>query len=203
MNKNVWNHNYAYHNWIKKNIDNNSIVLDVGCGDGTLIFKICKMCKKVYGIDTNINSIDIARSNNRYDNVSFINDDFLKYNFGRIKFDNIIFVASIHHMNMEDALIKAKNLLKKDGKIIIVGLSKPSSIIDYVIEVLRIIPSFIISKIKENKTSEEMDIETNYNFPNSDEVRNTCKKVLKRNYVIKYALHYRYLLLWNKKILED
>lgn len=199
MNKNVWNHNYAYHNWIKKNIENNSIVLDVGCGDGTLIFKISKMCKKVYGIDIDKKSINVAIKANKDDNVSFINDDFLKYNFKNMKFDMIIFVAAIHHMNMKDALLKAQSLLKENGKIIIVGLSKPSSIFDYIIEVLRIVPSFVVSKFKGNKTSEEMNIETNYNFPTSDEVRSICKQILKRNYKIKYALHYRYLLLWTKK----
>ena len=199
MNKNVWNHNYAYHNWIKKNIENNSIVLDVGCGDGTLIFKISKKCKKVYGIDIDKKSINVAIKANKDDNVSFINDDFLKYNFKNMKFDMIIFVAAIHHMNMKDALLKAQSLLKENGKIIIVGLSKPSSIFDYIIEVLRIVPSFVVSKFKGNKTSEEMNIETNYNFPTSDEVRSICKQILKRNYKIKYALHYRYLLLWTKK----
>ena len=199
MNKNVWNHNYAYHNWIKKNIENNSIVLDVGCGDGTLIFKISKKCKKVYGIDIDKKSINVAIKDNKDDNVSFINDDFLKYNFKNMKFDMIIFVAAIHHMNMKDALLKAQSLLKENGKIIIVGLSKPSSIFDYIIEVLRIVPSFVVSKFKGNKTSEEMNIETNYNFPTSDEVRSICKQILKRNYKIKYALHYRYLLLWTKK----
>ena len=198
MNKNVWNHNYAYHNWIKSNIEENSTVLDVGCGDGTLVYKIKNICKKVYGIDTSKKSIDTANKDNKYDNVTFINDDFIKRDFGNIKFDSIIFVASIHHMNMERALIKAKELLNNNGKIIIVGLSKPSSVIDNIIELLRVIPSFIISKIKGNKTSEEMNIETNYDFPTSDEVRDICKKILKTNYKMKYALHYRYLLLWKK-----
>ena len=91
------------------------------------------------------------------------------------------------------------NKINNNGKIIIVGLSKPSSITDYIIEIFRVLPSFVISKIKRNKTSEEMNIITNYSFPTSDEVRNTCKKILKENYKIKYALHYRYLLLWTKK----
>ncbi len=195
MNK-VWNHNYAYHNWIIKRINNNSTVLDVGCGDGTLCFKLSS-CNKVVGIDPSENSIKIANQNNTYDNVSFINDDYLKYNF-KEKFDVIIFVASIHHMNMEKALLKAQRLLKKNGKIIIVGLAKPSTIIDNIIELFRVIPSFIISKIKRNKTSEELNIETNYTFPTMNEVRLTIKKILVSNYKLRQALHYRYLLTWNK-----
>ena len=196
MSNKIWNHNYAYHNWVIKKIKNNSTILDVGCGDGTLCFKLSS-CDKVIGIDTGEYAIKIANQNNTHDNVSFINDDYLKHDFNN-KFDVIIFVASIHHMNMEDALIKAKSLLNKNGKIIIVGLAKPSTIIDNIIELYRVIPSFVISKIKRNKTSEELNIKTNYNFPTMSEVRLTIKKVLGSNYKLRQALHYRYLLIWNK-----
>jgi len=196
MNKKVWNHNYAYHKWIIKKINNNSTILDVGCGDGTLCFKLSH-CNKVIGIDTSEDAIKIANQNNTHDNISFINDDYLKHNF-KNKFDIIIFVASIHHMNMEVALMKAQSLLNKNGKIIIVGLAKPSTITDNIIELFRVIPSIVISKIKKNKTSEELNIQTNYIFPTMSEVRLTIKKVLRSNYKLRQALHYRYLLTWNK-----
>ncbi len=196
MNRKAWNHNYAYHRWIIQKINSNSNILDVGCGDGTLCFKLSS-CKKIIGIDTSEEVIKIANRNNTYNNVSFINDDYLIHNF-KTKFDIIIFVASIHHMNMEEALIKAKSLLNKNGKIIIVGLAKPSTIMDNIIELSRVIPSSIISKIKRNKTSEKLNIQTNYNFPTMNEVRSTLKKVLISNYKLRQALHYRYLLVWNK-----
>lgn len=194
LSKKIWNHNYAYHKWIIKNIKGYSI-LDVGCGDGTLAFKLANNCKKVTGIDINKASINKAYKNN---NVCFINGDYLEYDFKSEKYDCILFVASIHHMDMEKALLKSIQLLNNNGRIIIVGLSNPSTIIDYIIEVLRIIPSFIISKMKKNKTSEEMNIDVNYNIPPFREVKRTCQKILKKNFKIKYALHYRYLLIWDK-----
>lgn len=196
MNKKVWNHNYAYHKWIIQKINNNSTILDVGCGDGTLCFKLSS-CNKVIGIDTSEDSIKIANQKNNYNNVSFVNADYLKYNF-KDKYDVIIFVAAIHHMNMEEALIKAKSLLNKNGKILIVGLAKPSTIIDNIIELFRVIPSFLISKIKRNKSSEKLNIQTNYVFPTMNEVRLTIRKVLRNNYKLRQALHYRYLLTWKK-----
>ncbi len=197
MNNKIWNHNYAYHNWILKNIKNDSTILDVGCGDGTLAFKLANN-KMIVGIDTNEESIKKANQLNKNNNINFINDDYLKHEFD-LKFDYIIFVASIHHMNMEKALQKAKTLLNENGEIIIVGLAKPSTIVDHLIEAFRIIPSFIISKIKNNKTSEELNITTSYNLPKMNDVRSTIKKVLGNNYKLRPALHYRYLLTWNKK----
>ncbi len=199
MNKMVWNHNYAYHKWIKKNIKSDSVILDVGCGNGTLIFELANSHKKIYGIDINLETIKNAKRNNEYKNVFFINDNFLNYDFENIKFDCIIFVASIHHMNMEKALIKSMNLLNENGKIIIVGLSRPSTVLDYIVEIMRVVPSFIISKIKNNKPSEKLNIDTSYNFPTLNDVKMVCKKVLKKNFKIRYALHYRYLLIWDKE----
>lgn len=197
--KKIWNHNFAYHNWIYKNITKDSTILDVGCGDGTLAFNLANNNKKILGIDINHNSITTANKKNIYNNVEFIKNDYLTYDFKKQKFDVIIFVAAIHHMDMKNALDKAKLLLNDNGKIIIVGLSNPSNLLDYIIEILRIIPSFIISKIMNSKTSEKLNIDTCYEFPKMNEIRKICKDALKNNYKIKYGLHYRYLLIWNKK----
>ena len=197
--KKIWNHNFAYHNWIYKNITKDSTILDVGCGDGTLAFNLANNNKKILGIDINHNSITTANKKNIYNNVEFIKNDYLTYDFKKQKFDVIIFVAAIQHMDMKNALDKAKLLLNDNGKIIIVGLSNPSNLLDYIIEILRIIPSFIISKIMNSKTSEKLNIDTCYEFPKMNEIRKICKDALKNNYKIKYGLHYRYLLIWNKK----
>jgi len=195
--KEIWNHNYAYHDWIRKNIPDNSTILDVGCGNGTLSRLLAHDNKMIMGIDTNKFSINVANQNNKYNNVKFIEADFLKYNFKNEKYDVIIFVASIHHMNMEKALIKAKKLLNTHGRIIIVGLAKPSTIIDYIIEILRIIPCFFLSKMKNHQTSEELNIDTCYTVLTMNEIRRICNNILKK-YHLRYGLYYRYLLKFEK-----
>ena len=142
--------------------------------------------------------LSIATRNNQNENIKYLNKDFLEYDFKNQKFDVIIFVASIHHMDMKNALIKAKRILNKNGIILIVGLAKPSSIIDWTVEIIRILPSKIISTFKQIKTSEDLNINVSYDFPMMREVRNVCNKELE-NYKIRYGLHYRYLLYWIKK----
>lgn len=44
-------------------------------------------------------------------------------------------------MDMRKALEKAKSLLVENGIILVVGLGKPSSFLDYIIEGLRVIPN--------------------------------------------------------------
>lgn len=195
MDNKVWNHNFAYSYWIQRHVNNKKKILDVGCGNGYLDFYLCNENNYIIGLDIDISCVCYDKNNQ---NIKFIQDDFINHNFKNEKYDAILFVASIHHMNHQKALEKAKTLLNNDGIIIIVGLSKPSSILDWIIEILRIIPSKIISKIKKIKTSEDLFLNVNYELPKLGELKKIYKKELK-GYKLRYGLHYRYLLYWINK----
>lgn len=191
----TWNHNYAYHRWISKNVGNRKHILDVGCGNGVLARYLSTAENHVLGIDPSAVSIQNAIKNNEKSNVSFLQTTFEDFQSDGKRFDAIIFVASIHHMNMEDAIEKVKKLLQRNGILIIVGLSKPSNFWDWALETARIIPSKIVSVIRGNMPSEAMDMDISYDFPAMDEVRRICRAHL-RGCKIRYGLHYRYLLTW-------
>ncbi|MFA5025942.1 MAG: class I SAM-dependent methyltransferase [Candidatus Shapirobacteria bacterium] len=84
-------------------------LLDVGCGKGEFI-KSLPSTIKATGIDINPLKID---------NINLIQGDFLKYKFNK-KFDIITFWHSLEHFsNPKNVTLKALNLLKPNGKIII------------------------------------------------------------------------------------
>jgi len=190
-----WNHNYAYHRWISKNIENKKHILDVGCGNGVLARYLSTADNDVLGIDPSSVSIQNAVRQNDGSRAVFMQTTFEDYQADGKRFDAILFVASIHHMNMVDAIEKAKRLLEPGGILLIVGLSKPSGLLDWMIEIARIVPSKIVSAIKGNLTSEAMDMEVSYDFPTMDAVRRICREHL-CGCTIRYGLHYRYLLTW-------
>lgn len=198
MKQKVWNHNFAYHNWIINHTKNKNKILDVGCGDGTLEFCLANDNNDITGLDIDADILSVANKKNKNKNVRFIYGNFLEYDFKEEKYDSIVFVASIHHMDMEKAIIKSKQLLDENGIILIVGLAQPSNVIDWIIEVFRILPSKIISKLKHIKTSENLSINVKYEIPTMGTIRNICNKEFKK-YKIRYGLHYRYLLYWIKK----
>ena len=88
-------------------------------------------------------------------------------------------------------------MLSKNGILIIVGLSKPSNLMDYLIEGMRTIPCMIISKIKKMRSSEDNNIPVSYNVPYLDDVRRIVSEELPRC-EIRMGLYYRYLLKWEK-----
>ena len=190
-----WNHNYVYSKWISNQIGSRRRILDVGCGNGTLALFLRNDDNYVLGIDSSERSVCKANDRNLYRNTVFITTTFEAFQPHGQSFDAVIFVASIHHMNMFETIKKVKSLLEEKGILIIVGLAKPSNFFDWIVELLRIVPSGIISAVKKNTTSEELDMEVSYDFPTMGEVRRICKQCLP-GYKLRYGLHYRYLLTW-------
>jgi len=192
-----WNHNVAYYDWIKNATIACKDILDVGCGDGSLIRYLDDGKRMLVGIDVDEGCIKCALDESTSNNVRFICNRFETYNFEK-KFDAVIFIASIHHMDMTVALNKAKSILRPDGMILIVGLAKPSNFFDWVVEAFRVIPCAIMSKNRHMQSSEENHIPVSYHFPEMKEIRASAD-ILLPTAKIKYGLFYRYLLLWKKQ----
>lgn len=188
-----WNHNVACFGWISRETASCASVLDVGCGDGTLCAYLDDGQKSVTGIDPDAGCIRAANARN-CENADFLCADFLTHPFDR-SFDAVIFVASLHHMDMRFAVQKAKGLLNPGGKLLIVGLAKPSSVLDYAVEALRVLPCTAISRFKRMKTSEENSIPVSYAFPAMRVVRAMARELLP-GARLRYGLYYRYLLKW-------
>jgi len=90
-------------------------VLDVGAGNGRLVNDFKRYFHRVVGIDVS----DYEENFHPYYNL-FIKDNFEDYTFVE-KFDYICFFSSFYqNINKLNIIKKAKDLLKEDGRIIIV-----------------------------------------------------------------------------------
>jgi 2-polyprenyl-3-methyl-5-hydroxy-6-metoxy-1,4-benzoquinol methylase len=189
-----WNHNTAYYRWIDRRVSDAGRILDVGCGDGSLASCLDGGGRTIVGIDEDECCIARARAAVDSPNVSFLCAKFEEYR-PEEPFDAVIFTASLHHMNMREALKKAKGILFPGGRLLIVGLAKPSSIPDHLLELLRVVPSGLLSALRSIRTAEEAGVPTQYEFPPMSEVRQAVRDLLP-GASIRYGLHYRYLLEW-------
>jgi putative AdoMet-dependent methyltransferase len=102
-------------------------ILDMGFGTGQITNRLYKDGANIYGIDFSEKMIEIARE--KMPQAKFIQWDFslaLPAEFEIEKFDYIISSYAIHHLkdNQKVELFKKlKNVLNKDGKIIIADIA--------------------------------------------------------------------------------
>ena len=182
MSATPWNHNIAYHPWVMRHTHGD--VLDVGCGDGLLVRKLSATCASVTGIDPHVTATPPSILSATFDDFS---PDQL--------FDTIIFVASLHHMDTRCALIKAKNMLRPGGQILVVGLARNSSLMDWAISGA-LLPVVKISSYL-HKETHDPDMRTTAPTLSLRDIRNIANDVLPGAH-IRRALYYRYLLRWTK-----
>ena len=193
-----WTHNTAYHKWILEQINGSDHVLDVGCGDGLLVQEIAKICSRVTGIEPHIPSA--LRARERLKNVKNANIEsisFEAYSANSGTFDVIVFVASLHHMDLESCIIKAKELLASGGRLLVVGCSKPEGFVDFAIECLRVFPAKLGSLVHGEKNGGNIGVPVQ--SPDLS-LRQICNitDIYMPNAKIHRGLYYRYLLSWVK-----
>ncbi len=199
MKRTYWNHNAAYHGLILREAETGAAVLDVGCGDGLLCEKLAAKCSKVVGIEPDFHAFSASRERlSGVGNAEILNLTLDEFE-GSDRFDLITFVASIHHTDMEESLIKAKSLLKKNGKIVVIGLAKPAGIGDYLLEAARVIPAKIGSILH----GEENGIGVPTKAPKITyrEVQKLARKILPSS-KLRRGLYYRYILIYKKSSAE-
>lgn len=101
----------------KKNKNMN--ILDIGCGNGNLIFNVDKIYKNAnfYGIDSEKKLIKFCKEKfKNKKNFHFIYKNFEKIKFHKIKFDIIIMSGLISYFdNIKIPIFKSLNLLKKQN----------------------------------------------------------------------------------------
>jgi len=175
--------------------------LDVGCGYGDYAVRLSPFFKTVYAIDPDLPSVERAKSSNSQNtNILFINESFLSYNFSSIKFDYISMLASLHHMDIYEAINRAIGLLSPSGYLSILGLYRetvfdlPSSIYSIFLH------SYYKKKYRCQNDDDGMVIskpkETYYNI---------CKvmnEILPGSSIRKLPL-WRYFILWEKTVIHN
>ena len=198
MKDGYWTHNTAYHKWILSHIGKNDRVLDVGCGDGLLVQKIAEICGQVTGIEPHIQSaLNAKKRLVNVKNANIENISYEEYSADSSAFDVIIFVASLHHMDLEFCIQKTRELLASGGQLLIVGCSKPDGLFDLFVECLRVIPAKLGSLVHGEKNGGNIGVPVQQPDLSLRQICNITDIYLP-NAKIHRGLYYRYLLSWVK-----
>ena len=107
-------------------INDNDSILDIGCGNGTLLSKMAKI-KKINGFGTDISPQMIKAAKIRHPEHSFIVSGCEKTPYGDNSMDIITVCAAYHHFPDVNAFAaEAKRLLKPSGNLYIAEVYFPA-----------------------------------------------------------------------------
>lgn len=109
-----------YANELKRIIEPNSVVLDLGCGIGRVEKFLASHCKEIYGIDASKKMLKLARKTVIYENVHFHKNNGRDLSmFPNESFDFVFSIAVLQHIEKEDAifyLMEIYRVLKENGR---------------------------------------------------------------------------------------
>jgi len=122
-----WSHNDAYAAFVLRNAKavrrrGGVSALDVGCGTGNLVERLSAIFPHVIGIELDVDVA--AAAAHRFEMTDAVTIQQRPFG-GEAEgaYDLIVFVASLHHMRLEDALLDARASLRTGGRIVIVGVA--------------------------------------------------------------------------------
>jgi len=130
-----WDHNAHFHPWILRQLPRHfDSALDVGCGTGGLARLLATRANKVRGIDSDPEIIARAQElTPSATAATFTTAEALTGITGG-PYDVITCVATIHHLPFADALTVFRRHLAPGGTLVVLGLSRPTTRGDYLID---------------------------------------------------------------------
>ncbi|MFE6663827.1 class I SAM-dependent methyltransferase [Streptomyces sp. NPDC057697] len=144
-----WDHNARYHRWILRQLPRRvESALDVGSGSGDLARLLASRAGAVHGIDVDPAIVARARELTApAAPVTFFVGD-VREQVPPGPYDVITCVATLHHMHFGDALTRLRQHLAPGGTLVVVGLYRPRSRSDLLIDAVAIPSNVAMGWIK-------------------------------------------------------
>lgn len=121
-----WNHNTDLYPRVAELLEGRKVVLDVGCGDGTLARFLASRGHQVLGIDRDPDVLPVDGEGTHFELA-----DAANLPYGYDSFDAVVAVAMLHHSATPGLVLgEMRRVLKRDGLIVIVGLAADKTVQD-------------------------------------------------------------------------
>lgn len=196
----MWNHNTHFHHYLLHHCPkNNRRSLDIGCGVGQFAFKLANRSDCVDALDADSNVLKEALALHSAPNISYQQADFLEADLTKNSYDVIVSIASIHHMDLELALIKMKELLQPSGTLLILGLYKEETLTDYLYCAVSVPLNFLLLKWNQasHRAAEQAGVPTCPATLPLRQIKSAANNLIP-GFRIRRHLFWRYSLIWQK-----
>jgi ubiquinone/menaquinone biosynthesis C-methylase UbiE len=133
-----WTANNRYHSFLLSHVPRKcENALEIGCGTGAFARALAMRCRHVIGIDLSAEMIRVARSHSvEFENLEFQLADAMTREFPQSHFDFICSIATLHHIEQRELLVKMRDWLKPGGVLAVVDLVASNSVSERMLDVI-------------------------------------------------------------------
>ena len=133
-----WTANNQYHDSLLKHLPRNcENALEIGCGTGAFARALARRCKRVIALDLSAEMIRVARSrSSQFENLEFQLADAMTWDFPQSHFDFVCSIATLHHLEQRELLLKIKDTLKPRGVLVVLDLVQSDSLTERMCDVV-------------------------------------------------------------------
>lgn len=222
-----WTANNHYHNSLLKHVPKNcENALEIGCGTGAFARELAKRSRRVVGIDLSPEMIRVARKRSEgIENLEFQVADAMRWELPQEKgvqqehdlkeqefpqghFDFVCSIATLHHLEQRELLLKVKDALKSRGVLVVLDLVESSGLVERMMDVvgfgvsagLRLLNNGRLQPPPEVRKAWEQHGKHDH-YSTISQVRTLADEILP-GAVVKRCLLWRYLLVYKKPATE-
>ena len=201
-----WNHNNHYHPFLLKYVPSPcENALEIGCGTGELARNLAQHAEHVIALDLAPQMIRLARERSaQYTNIDFKCADIMQEELPYESFDYVVSVATLHHLPLEDVLIKIKSALKGNGTLVILDLFKQEGLTDQLRSLMAFPVNIFLNIVRNGRTRPSREKREVWNehgkrdvYLKVSQIREICSTVLPGARVQKHFF-WRYSIVWTK-----
>jgi len=204
-----WSHNDHFHGWILRNLPaRRRTAVDIGCGTGALAGKLATRFTHVTAVDRDAGMVAAARARlHDLPQVSVCRCDFaaVRSKAGDEGADLITMVAVLHHLDLDATLAQIPALLAPGGRLLVVGLARPHSVGDLVVDVASTAANPVMGMIKHPRAarSTQRSVHAQPVMPMKDPASTIAEITKSANAhlpgsTVRRRLFFRYTLRWEK-----
>ncbi len=199
-----WDHNRHYHPFLLRTLAPHlGEALEIGCGQGDFARLLADRSDHVLAIDLSPEMVRRAHEKSaQYSNIHYQVADVMDWEWSTNRFDCIASIATLHHLPLEEMLIRMKHALKPGGKLLVLDLFQQEQ------PTFRDIWAIVVSKtfqlVRNRRLRESAEVRTAWEAHGShdhylllSQVREICAKHLP-NASVKQHLLWRYSIIWEK-----
>jgi SAM-dependent methyltransferase len=180
--------------------------LEVGCGTGEFTRLLAGRAQHVVAVDLSPQMIRLARQQSiDYPNIEYVTGDVLLLSLPAESYDCIVSLATLHHLPLEQGVLKMKDALKPGGVLIIHDLVSDETLVDRIKSALAFPVNAWRRFWKTGRLRAPREVRQAWRehgkgevYLTLNEVKEMCRQYLPEAKVQRNLL-WRYTLVWHKR----